>query len=32
MARHREDLVSEVQKLERAQDDLLDRLVAEARP
>ena len=32
MARHRADLLSEVQKLERVQDDLLGRLVAEARP
>ena len=31
MARHRSDLVVEVERLERSQDDLLDRLVAEAR-
>ena len=30
MARHRADLVAEVDKLERSQDELLDRLVAEA--
>ena len=31
MARHRGELVAEVERLERAQDDLLDRLVAEVR-
>ena len=29
MARHRTELVAQVQELERAQDELLDRLVAE---
>lgn len=31
MARHRDDLAAEVARLERSQDELLDRLVAEAR-
>jgi hypothetical protein len=31
MGRHRADLAAEVARLERAQDDLLDRLVAEVR-
>ena len=31
MARHRADLAAEVARLERSQDDLLDRLVAEVR-
>jgi hypothetical protein len=31
MARHRADLAQEVESLERSQDELLDRLVAEGR-
>ena len=31
MARHRADLFGEVERFERSQDDLLDRLVAEVR-
>ena len=31
MARHRADLAGDVERLERAQDELLDRLVAEVR-
>lgn len=31
MARHRDELAAEVARLERSQDELLDRLVAEAR-
>jgi hypothetical protein len=32
MARHRAEVVARVSELERAQDGLLDRLVAESRP
>ena len=31
MARHRAELLGTIEKLERSQDDLLDRLVAESR-